>query len=65
MKPKKIQTKLQLSPDCIRKLHELQENEPIARTAGRILEACVDYNDDFLTLLYLISHPKDKILREK
>ncbi len=65
MKTNKTQVKLQLSHDCVRKLKDLQANEPLARTAGRILEACIDFNEDFLTLLYLISHPKDKIVRKE
>ena len=64
MKAKKIQVKLLLSQESTRKMFELQKNEPLARTCGRILEACVDYDGDFLTLLYLISHHKDKIVRE-
>lgn len=65
MKAQKLQCKLQLSHDCIRKLKDLQPNEPIARTASRILEACIDFEEDFLTLLYLVSHPKDKVIRKE
>ncbi len=65
MNPKKNAIKIHLSQDCTRKMFELQKNEPLARTCARILEAVTDYEGDFLTLLYLISHPEDRIERTK
>ena len=63
-KEKKAQVKFYLSQDAIRRLKELQPGETLASSASRILEAVKDYEGDFISLLYLISHPEDRIVKK-
>ncbi len=63
MKVQNKQVKCYISLEAIRKLNELRPNAPHSRTAAAVLNAVAKFPDDWETLLYLITHPEDKIVR--
>ena len=62
MKAQNKQVKCYISLEAIRKLNELRPATPHSRTAGDVLNAVAKFPYDWETLLYLITHPENKIV---